>query len=124
MAERIVYTKWVCTVCGSDDVESKMWENHKTGELSDCGFDDDDNWCNKCEEHVGLDTKELTFQEYAEYLRDRPKFGKALESLKLCLEYMGEKNLPKEELAFRKQLLKLCNEIAIKHGGCISTRQF
>lgn len=44
----------VCKGCGSDDVEIKVWQNQKTGETSDCGDEDDDTWCNKCEEHAGI----------------------------------------------------------------------
>lgn len=51
MTEQII----VCKECGSDDVELRVWLNLKTKETSDCSDgDDEDTWCNKCEEHTGI----------------------------------------------------------------------
>jgi len=124
MAETMNKTIQVCKDCGSDDVERKMWENQKTGELSDASFDDDDNFCNKCEEHTPIEFKEVTEKEYQKMLRDKPRFQKAVESLRDCVEYMDDDNFPAKRLLSRKNLITLCNKIAIKYGGCISTRQF
>jgi len=117
--------KLVCKVCGSDDMEIRMWVNLKTGETSDCSDgESDDNWCNKCEDHTPIEFKEVTEEEYQKMLRDKPRFQKAVEALRDCVEYMDDINLPAKRMLSRKNLITLCNKIAIKYGGCISTRQF
>lgn len=48
--------KYVCTRCGNDDVEVRVWWNPNTQEVgSTC--DDNDAWCNVCEEHCRLEEK-------------------------------------------------------------------
>ena len=44
----------VCEECGSDDVETRMWMNLKTGHSEPISNDLEDNWCNRCEDHVSL----------------------------------------------------------------------
>lgn len=46
--------KLVCAECGSDDVESKAWFNWKTGSIGTVSNDEEDNWCNGCDNHVKL----------------------------------------------------------------------
>ncbi len=39
----------VCEECGSDDVETKMWVNHKTGNKGSVSDGEaEDNYCNGC----------------------------------------------------------------------------
>ena len=48
--------KWICSNCGSDDVEIQAWININTNEVTSIGItnDEDDCWCNKCEDHYNL----------------------------------------------------------------------
>jgi hypothetical protein len=56
----IVNQKLVCTVCDSDDVESKVWYNHKTGISTPTeSRDSEDYYCNNCEEHVLLKYEDM-----------------------------------------------------------------
>lgn len=59
MVDKIIM---VCEECGSDKVETKAWVSINTDEIGDSCSDgeDDDNWCNSCETHSGIITK----QEY------------------------------------------------------------
>lgn len=57
-------SKIVCSVCGSDDVETQVWMKVNTMVVTD-GYsldESDDNWCCKCEEHVDL----ISEEEYKE----------------------------------------------------------
>ncbi len=50
---------WICSTCGSSDVEGKAYVKINTGEISgDIMFDhkegNTDNWCCNCEEHTGI----------------------------------------------------------------------
>lgn len=53
-------TNIVCSVCGSTDVETTMWVNHKTGKVNgyfcdECIISDKTyNYCNNCNDHVEL----------------------------------------------------------------------
>jgi len=51
---------WCCELCGSTDVECKIWVNMNTNETTNaCGDEEIDNWCNNCGDHVyitALDT--------------------------------------------------------------------
>tara|TARA_R110000772_G_scaffold62137_5_gene139682 strand:- start:14536 stop:14763 length:228 start_codon:yes stop_codon:yes gene_type:complete len=45
---------WVCQDCGSEDVEEKMWVNANTQDITGSCNDDENSYCNDCQEHVGL----------------------------------------------------------------------
>ena len=48
-----------CSVCGSNNIETKMWVNPNTRIISDaCSYpeEEEDNWCHICEEHTELMT--------------------------------------------------------------------
>ena len=49
---------WVCSECGSDNVEVQGWRNLKTNHFDENGCDTGDQWCNQCEEHHHLELKE------------------------------------------------------------------
>lgn len=53
--------KWVCSNCGSDDVEIQAWINANTNEVTSIGVgnDEDDCWCNNCEDHYSLELIEI-----------------------------------------------------------------
>lgn len=60
-----------CSVCGSNDVEMKMWANPNTGEIggeSSDRFEEEDCWCKNCAEHVRL----LTLEELWDKFLDVP----------------------------------------------------
>jgi len=47
-----IKTVWVCTNCGSDNVQAKMWVNVNTNKVSGEAMEDDDEyWCDDCEQH-------------------------------------------------------------------------
>jgi DNA-directed RNA polymerase subunit RPC12/RpoP len=51
-------TIYVCSECGSSNIEMKAWVNPNTNEIFDTiSTDQEDCWCNDCEEHYALDTK-------------------------------------------------------------------
>ena len=50
--------KYVCTRCGSDDVEIRVWWNPNTHEVgSSC--DDNDAWCDACQNHCRLEETDI-----------------------------------------------------------------
>lgn len=50
----------VCTNCGSENVQTKYWINPNTKELFDLiSYDQDDCWCENCQEHHRLELKEV-----------------------------------------------------------------
>ena len=49
--------KVICSECGSTNVEYLVWFNCKTGHLGEVSNDDEDTWCNDCQEHTGLKFK-------------------------------------------------------------------
>lgn len=51
---------WVCSECGSLDIEEKMWVRVNTGEITDCGDEGLNCYCNNCEEH----TYQKTLKQY------------------------------------------------------------
>ena len=52
MGKELKNTKSVCETCGSDDVESKAWFNHKNKTIEFIDTTDiEDNWCGSCQEH-------------------------------------------------------------------------
>lgn len=60
-----------CSECGSSEVDMKMWVNPNTNNISgDCSNRDEeeDCWCNTCEEHVRL----LTLPELWKKFGDIP----------------------------------------------------
>lgn len=52
---------WICSGCGSNEVESKIWCDLNTDTILDSASDgsSDDNWCRECEEHVLIIWKEV-----------------------------------------------------------------
>ena len=61
MAKKKKQMMWVCSNCGSTNVQTKMWVNLNTnepeGEVSD--GDSSDNWCEDCEGHHDVETKQV-----------------------------------------------------------------
>lgn len=60
-----------CSLCGSSDVEAKMWvnpNNKKIGSMCSDFTEKEDNWCKTCEEHVEL----LTLSQLWEKLGEIP----------------------------------------------------
>jgi len=54
---------YVCRKCGCDDVESKMWVNLNTMNVTgDASENIDDNWCNDCQDSCEI----VTEDEYVE----------------------------------------------------------
>ena len=56
-----------CAICGSTDVETKMWVNPNTHIILDNCSDlseEEDNWCRCCEEHVELLTLQQLWQAF------------------------------------------------------------
>lgn len=56
MANPKIVMKWVCSDCGSDQVQTKKWVDLNTDEpVSDCSDGDtSDNWCEGCESHTDV----------------------------------------------------------------------
>jgi len=50
---------WICPRCGSDNVQFKQWVHANTGELMDSDIEDEDCWCDDCETHNTLITKDI-----------------------------------------------------------------
>lgn len=52
---------WVCSDCGSTNVQTKRWVDLNTneikGEVSD--GESDDNWCDNCGSHSNVEYKEV-----------------------------------------------------------------
>lgn len=68
MKKLIKAKHWYCSVCGSTDVEFKVWIKANGGKESDTnGIDRDEQWCCNCEEHnkleYAIDDIELKFNE-------------------------------------------------------------
>lgn len=58
-----------CSTCGSTRVETKMWVNPNTFEISSGCSDNlkiDDNWCKSCTEHTELMTLRQLWNAFAE----------------------------------------------------------
>ena len=57
-------SNYVCSECGSDDVQTKYWCDANTLEVKDVidNLEIDDCWCNKCNEHYDI----ITQDEYEE----------------------------------------------------------
>ena len=51
---------WVCSECGSLNIEEKMWVKINNGQITDHSENGLDCYCNNCEEH----TSQLTLKEY------------------------------------------------------------
>lgn len=47
----------VCKKCGSEDVEIKVFVNQKTGYIDYSTYEDEDTWCNVCEDHTGVEDR-------------------------------------------------------------------
>jgi len=50
-----VGTIWTCSTCGGTNVQTTAWIDPNTDRVVDCEGPLDDNWCEDCQEHVGLD---------------------------------------------------------------------
>jgi hypothetical protein len=50
---------WICPRCGSNNVQFKQWVHANTGELMDSDIEDEDCWCDDCETHNALITKDI-----------------------------------------------------------------
>lgn len=51
--------KVVCSECGSDDVQQKMWVNPNTNEIDGTAYlDNEDSYCKDCQAHNDLITEE------------------------------------------------------------------
>jgi hypothetical protein len=51
--------KFVCSNCGGTNIEMKAWVDANTQKYKgDAYFDDEDSYCNDCEEHTGLVTED------------------------------------------------------------------
>lgn len=51
----------VCEMCGSSNVQKKVWIDANTNQLAQSDNRDlhpDDTWCNNCEAHTGLTHQE------------------------------------------------------------------
>lgn len=53
--------EWVCTNCGSNEVQQKMWVYLNTNKPDNNSefSDSDDFWCEGCQEHHNVELKEL-----------------------------------------------------------------
>lgn len=59
---------WVCSNCGSTNVQSKMWVNLNTNNpVSDASDDSDDNWCEGCQSHDDVYQKEVEIKRFEVY---------------------------------------------------------
>jgi len=43
-----------CKECDGTDVDYRIWKNANTGVITGEYYDDEDTWCNDCEEHNGI----------------------------------------------------------------------
>jgi len=52
---------WICSNCGSSNVQTKKWVDVNTDEIKDDVSDgeSDDNWCEDCETHPYLSYIEI-----------------------------------------------------------------
>ena len=57
--KKTIRTMWICPRCGSDNVQVKQWVHANTGEMMDSDIEDDDCWCDDCETHNTLITKDI-----------------------------------------------------------------
>ena len=58
--------RFVCSGCGSENVwaEAIVTWNNKLQKWEFCNFTGSDDYCDDCEDHVGLDTIPMTQEEY------------------------------------------------------------
>lgn len=49
--------KTTCKNCGSENVEIRAWINQSNGNVSGETGEDNDTWCNDCEEHAGVNVE-------------------------------------------------------------------
>jgi len=57
---KTILTMWICPRCGSDNVQFKEWRNANTGVTDSFNpFEDEDCWCDDCETHKALITKDI-----------------------------------------------------------------
>jgi len=58
----------VCEKCGGTNIEEKRWVNPNTNEIGGTASDgeDDDNYCNDCQLHVGI-IEEKNFKKSSEF---------------------------------------------------------
>ncbi len=53
-------TIYYCPECGSENIDIRTWVNLNSDEiLWDGPCDDEDYWCNGCEQHLRPETKEI-----------------------------------------------------------------
>lgn len=50
---------WICPRCGSDNVQHKRWINPNNNEERDSDIEEEDCWCDDCETHNVLITKDI-----------------------------------------------------------------
>lgn len=49
----------VCQNCGNEDITVKAWVNPNTDQVMElCDFDSDDRYCENCDQHIDIITKE------------------------------------------------------------------
>ena len=52
-------TIWVCSQCGSKEVQERVWRNCNSGECDGIGeADEDDQWCIECQHTCEIVTEE------------------------------------------------------------------
>lgn len=49
--------KYVCSICGSDDIQVKAWADPNENRIFDWA-DESDCWCEKCQDHTPYEYKE------------------------------------------------------------------
>lgn len=55
---------WVCSECGSLDIEEKMWVRVNTGEVTDSGDEGLNCYCNNCQKHTSQETLKQHLSKY------------------------------------------------------------
>lgn len=59
---------WVCSNCGSTNVQTKMWVNLNNNKVEgDASDDSDDNWCDGCDRHGDVEQKEIEIKRFEVY---------------------------------------------------------
>lgn len=55
---------WVCSDCGSLDIEEKMWVIVNTGEITDSVDEGLNCYCNNCQKHTSQETLKQHLSKY------------------------------------------------------------
>ena len=59
---------WICTDCGSDEVQQQAWVNVNTSEVDQLP-EDNNAWCCECSDHVKIDIDNEKYeQQKIEYI--------------------------------------------------------